>query len=347
MSQGNLQRLPQSASRLESLDALRGIAALSVAILHAAHIYNIGTIFSRAYLAVDIFLVLSGYVLSRGYEHKFAAGMSAGTFLWARIERLWPTMSIGAAIAALNIGDGQGTITHITALFAMLVFFPQTTDRLPYYPSNPPAWSIVGEAGANLAHALILKRLGVPTLAAIVACAGVLLITGAPQSHANFGADAGAGLWVAARVTASYTLGVLMWRVVGDKPLLPSWLGILLLSAAMMSGAILSSPSGNWFDWLFIFVLSPVIVISGIAPLTFGHRILRWLGSISFPLYAVHFPVLVLSHAVGTPHHSGLLAAVLIASAVQIAIPAGKLGESSPGAFGRLTSHLRKTRLGA
>ncbi|WP_318036788.1 acyltransferase family protein [Rhizobium ruizarguesonis] len=53
----------QMKDRFLFLDELRGIAAVSVALLHASQIFGF-TLNCHAYLAVDFFFCLSGFVLA-------------------------------------------------------------------------------------------------------------------------------------------------------------------------------------------------------------------------------------------------------------------------------------------
>ena len=48
---------------------------------------------------------------------------------------------------------------------------------------------------------------------------------------------------------------------------------------------------GKLADLAFVVILCPVIVLSGIAAPRVARAPLRWLGTISFPLYAVHYPL--------------------------------------------------------
>jgi peptidoglycan/LPS O-acetylase OafA/YrhL len=84
---------------LSNLDALRGIAALAVVLLHvdvysqllARHVDS--DFFRRAYLMVDLFFVLSGFVMSHVYSGWFDHGVHRGEarrFIAARIARVYP-----------------------------------------------------------------------------------------------------------------------------------------------------------------------------------------------------------------------------------------------------------------
>lgn len=286
--------------RLEGLDALRGVAALMVAVMHMFHVNRDGHGLERAYLAVDLFFVVSGYVMARTYETRMAAGMGALAFTRLRLNRLWPTMAVGALIGMIAFWGHNQPANSLRVLAMALVFVPSFEPPHPTFPTNPPAWSIVLEILANLLHALLLWRLGTRSLVAMMlVCAG-LLGAFAPDMNVGGGIDS---LWLGPpRVLYSYGAGILIWRGLRERAPLPGWLGVVALPACVLAFGLLPG-FGRWADLAFVFVACPAIVVSGLAPPPFGRRVLGALGAISFPLYAVHFPLamLLLFNGWGTP----------------------------------------------
>jgi peptidoglycan/LPS O-acetylase OafA/YrhL len=87
------------SQQLQSLTALRGIAALWVVLYHYVFVYfpNLHSehythIFAKGYLAVDMFFMLSGFVMTHVYHRALSEDVSAHywSFLSARIARLYP-----------------------------------------------------------------------------------------------------------------------------------------------------------------------------------------------------------------------------------------------------------------
>lgn len=70
-----------------TLDALRGIAAIGVVIFHMQLAFN-PIRAPGGYLAVDLFFIMSGVVLSHAYEGRFRAGMGTVEFMRVRLIRL-------------------------------------------------------------------------------------------------------------------------------------------------------------------------------------------------------------------------------------------------------------------
>ena len=291
---GDLAIGRRTATRLDGLDALRGIAALLVAAKHFEHVtLGDGSLFGRGYLAVDLFFVLSGYVMARTYEPKFANGMRLGDFAAIRLKRLWPTMLIGAILGTISFWPGLTPADSLIVFAMAALFIPLVSDSQPQFPTNPPIWSIVLELLANTIHILGLRLLNIRGLVLLaVGCAAWLIASGETMSTGSVGFT---GL---ARVLFSYSAGIVIWRTCGERAVLPGWLGLLALPLAVLLIDLLPGANSLW-DFAFILLLCPAIVVSGIAPLRFGLRVLPFLGAISFPLYAIHFPLAMLFGSAG------------------------------------------------
>ena len=67
----------------ETLDCLRGVAAVIVVISHigvAGSELFVQRFFGRGYLAVDFFFMLSGYVLARSYEPRLISSLTLSVY---------------------------------------------------------------------------------------------------------------------------------------------------------------------------------------------------------------------------------------------------------------------------
>jgi peptidoglycan/LPS O-acetylase OafA/YrhL len=91
------------ARRIPSLDGLRGIAAIVVMQLHFNHFYlpqarlsDILPCLERAYLAVDLFFLLSGFVMAHVYGRGLASNWRQHwlNFAVARFARLYPVFAV-------------------------------------------------------------------------------------------------------------------------------------------------------------------------------------------------------------------------------------------------------------
>ena len=78
--------------RFEALDSLRGVCAILVVMFHmpvASHWRDWGLV-QHAYLFVDYFFVLSGFVIAHAYANRLKSGRDAGRFMVRRFGRIWP-----------------------------------------------------------------------------------------------------------------------------------------------------------------------------------------------------------------------------------------------------------------
>jgi exopolysaccharide production protein ExoZ len=110
-------------SRIESLQALRFLAASMVAWLHVEQAGGGPSIYGGALshvgsFGVDVFFVLSGFIIART-----ATGKSPGEFLWRRLSRVVPIYWL-LTVAYLAFSAGTDKFTWIS-LVATLTFYPE------------------------------------------------------------------------------------------------------------------------------------------------------------------------------------------------------------------------------
>ncbi|MEO5598358.1 MAG: acyltransferase [Novosphingobium sp.] len=282
------------------LDALRGIAALCVVALHTGALYPQFPRYSgKAYLAVDFFFMLSGFVMARTYEPRLAKGYLGAQFFIARYRRLWPTMVVGGLLFLPFLHEAApepGLYYKLVVLNLLLL--PALTSR-EIFPLNVPAWSVFYELVANLLHGYVLWRLQVRWL--VVMCL-IALIGVAVASYDLGSMDIGSGkgelLGGISRVLFAYGMGIVIWRCWGERRL-PAVYGV----AALLAMPVLFAVPPEWllgywpYDLVVEAVACPLILIGGLALLrepgaAFGKWAAKWAGELSFPLYAVHFPLL-------------------------------------------------------
>lgn len=77
------------------LDALRGVAALGVLVFHTSYGLPSGI------LAVDLFFMLSGFVIAFSYEDQLLHGLSVSEFALRRFVRLYPMILLGSIAGLL------------------------------------------------------------------------------------------------------------------------------------------------------------------------------------------------------------------------------------------------------
>lgn len=263
---------------------MRGCAALLVLGYHIWTEFGVLPIFERAYLAVDFFFMLSGFVMARTYEARLQDGrIGARLFLAARYRRLWAPIAAGTLVGWLFLVL-SGNAPSMLAVLAGLTMMPFLGLEKPYL-LNRPAWSIFFELAANAVHAVLLSRIGVRALLAIALMSAIVLVLYCVNFDAIMVGFRSADFWAGMpRVLMAYCLGVALWRLRRSSTFPPGAATLLLVAA------LLFVPRGLGWDMAFVLLLCPVLILVGAQP--FGGRPAALLGALSFPLYAVHFPVL-------------------------------------------------------
>jgi peptidoglycan/LPS O-acetylase OafA/YrhL len=292
-------------TRLPGLDILRGIAALCVLGLHTRAIYgDHGWIFGKGYLAVDLFFMLSGYVMARTYDPRFAAGLGPVRFFVSRYRRLWPVMAVGSVIGLPKLWlelQNPSAFAWTAGFNLLLLPVPQEG---PGFPLNIPAWSILFELTANLIHGLVLWRLRLRWLVLLaIATLPAIFWVGHGYGTFDVGAhtfDFFAGL---PRVFLSYLIGMILWKLWRDEPGIPLPPALALVAMPILFAAAWVMGLADWrLDLVFIVAACPLLIAGGLRLRSeaqgAGAAALA-LGALSFPLYAVHMPVLQGMHLLG------------------------------------------------
>lgn len=292
-----------ASARLYQLDALRGIAAIAVMLFHLDIVYRIHGAFSRGYLFVDMFFLLSGFVLAVSTERKLNAGIGALAFTRDRFVRLWPLVAVGAGVAAAR-AFAIGMADPMTLLFWLvldLAMIPSLAGTGPFYRFNGPQWTLFYELLANFVHALVLRKVTTRWMLALAIALGVaLIVTVRIHGTDTMGVDAPTWdtWWMGLpRVGWSYVLGVWMGRkyLEGARgPALPWWLALALPVAAIAAVPRLPLSLAHG-DLLFVMAFLPPAVwaVAHSHPPKALQPAFAWFGNYSLPLYCVHLTVLV------------------------------------------------------
>ncbi len=281
-----------SAARIHGLDGLRGLAALGVVGFHAHTTFAaFPGWWAKGYLAVDFFMMLSGYVMARTYEGRMHEGLSAPAFFKLRYQRLWLTVAIGSLIGIPYLWVMAGDPLRFAGSLALnLALLPAPLNN-ELFPLNGPAWSIFYELLANVIHAALLWRMSNRALLALAAFLLALLAVFARlKGDVDFGALAPHLGPAIVRSLAAYICGILLWRHWRDQPSIkvPPALPFIALPALMLTPF---AAAGWAYDIAFIALACPLLIAGGLR-LQGAARWAALSGALSFPLYAVHVPVL-------------------------------------------------------
>jgi len=318
---GSLIRRHTPRTEVRALTGLRGIAALMVAVYHIDPELRAYAAFGRAigrgYLWVDLFFVLSGFVLALNYGARFQSGWSAGRwrdFLLRRIARLYPLYAalLLGSLAYMAMGWGQSFaipllpyphLAHPLAVKAANVIMVQSWGVGPSLDGT--AWSLSAEWAAYvlfplLAGLALFGRGRTALLLAALAAAGIVataMLTGADHEVHSGALDAYDGRTVepVLRCLSGFVLGLLMFRLAQGSRV-SAWLardGVLAALLALTALGFAFAPDDLW-----IYPLFPPLVLGlygnrGAIGRLLGGGAIYWLGLVSYSIYLVH-PYLVL-----------------------------------------------------
>src|SRR5258706_2626883 len=173
---------------IRPLTSIRGIAAMAVVLYHFQgnfsyefYLHKSTLLFSRGYLWVDFFFLLSGFILSHVHAEEFNRGLTTyRTFLFKRIARAYPLHVFTLFVLLLPacwptvqaMQDRRTVASFVSNLLLVQAWGP--TSHLSW---NYPSWSISDEWAAYLLFPVILAFFYRTSLA-LAAVAAVLAIFG-------------------------------------------------------------------------------------------------------------------------------------------------------------------------
>jgi peptidoglycan/LPS O-acetylase OafA/YrhL len=301
------------ARQLQSLTSLRGLAALWVVFYHYSAIYfphlDIGdysNLIAKGYLAVDLFFMLSGFVMAHVYYRAFSESITQHyrNFLVARIARLYPlhllvlflflaTALTSQLLVYTKTGSFHGIPLEGSRSFIALaanLFMLQglAAGELSW---NYPAWSISIEFIAYLGFPFVLPAIWRANDALKFALALVLLVVlGLLAYVTKDDFNQWNGPITLLRCLPEFVLGTLLYcayRGGGYATVLSrDFVAIGIVAAAILS-LHLGGP-----DILTVVVFAGLILAavsnSGIFARAINVTPLVWLGDISYSLYLIH-----------------------------------------------------------
>ncbi|MBY2908875.1 acyltransferase family protein [Rhizobium leguminosarum] len=304
------KKMTSNNRRLVGLDGIRGLAAICVAVHHTEGFVGFDAA-PAAYLAVDLFFCLSGFVIGHAYERKLIqeSSLSANDFAIKRLIRLYPLYLLGLllgvlAYAGMSLSRNQqiDPMLFATSLIASMFFLPAiggTSLKAPnLFPFNGPSWSLFLEIVINLAYGYAARMLSSGVLALILLASWVWL---AAQTLAHGSADLipldGALLSGFPRVLFSFSLGILMYRY--RQRLSPSGIGkaAAVTTIVVATALLVFQARAAWVgikDLIVITALFPIAVLVLYTANFDGvlRQPLLIAGEASYALYAIHVPLL-------------------------------------------------------
>jgi peptidoglycan/LPS O-acetylase OafA/YrhL len=320
-------RTAEIKGEIKALTGLRIIAAVWVVLFHFRPMLsdispdfreNLAPVLNCGAQGVDLFFILSGFVLTWNYLDRMGRSWSTREtlhFLWLRLARVWPvylvTMHLAALLVILSLHVGHTPLPEASSLTAISYVRQVLLVQLWFEPFfdgtswDGPAWSISAEWLAYLLFgllALVIFRMKLATrartlmwLAVAASLPPVVMLLASGHFYTSWS-------WLP-RIVTQFAAGALACAAVRRLRLtdrgrhIAGYLSLLLLAAVVgvlywfnahpISG-IVENDSGGVVDALFVPLVITLAVGLGSLPRLLSTRVMVYGGQISFCLYMVH-----------------------------------------------------------
>lgn len=318
-------------ARVDELDGLRGLLALWVAVSHMlawtghwenplpGRLSGAWEVFVSADPAVSTFIILSGFAISFLIHHRHQSYVS---FMRGRVFRIYPVylfclaLGIGTSFLVPSIlaaaswkqtiyfewlqmfsdweksAFAKHVFWHLTLLNGVLTksYLPGANGTL-----LAPAWSITLEWQYYLVAPFIARgvRSSIGLLAiGAVAWLGVTYSQPWQNTQLSF-MPSNLPLFLIG--IASYHLYARLSEGPEFKPLTSIWAVVLILIGALASWhPVALTAWAIGFGCIIVKGNDPLARLLGRVRGTLLHPALQWLGKISFPVYLIHWPLIIL-----------------------------------------------------
>lgn len=292
--------MSNDSRKIYELESIRGLAALLVVFYHLPKwnpILDI-KIINNGYLMVELFFVISGFVIFNAYNEKISTRSDLLKFQFLRFGRLYPVhfiflslfllIEIGKYYAVSKYGVqninatpfGENSIEAlIEQVFLIQAVFPNGHATT----FNPPAWSISVEFYTYLIFGLtilLFKQHKIKAMSLLMLISMFLLIF-----------DFKFGYGYILRCLAGFFLGCLtayILKKITIKP--PTYVSLLIFFLLLL---FLQIKISNDFDFLIFFltaalILSLILTPTGWLNSIMSNKVFVWLGEISYSVYMSH-----------------------------------------------------------
>jgi peptidoglycan/LPS O-acetylase OafA/YrhL len=303
---------------IKTLTGVRGFAALWVVLFHfqsgsfSFGIERAGPWIQHGFWGVDVFFVLSGFVLSLVYESKFSRKLTSTNYLHylgLRLARIYPlhllTLAGAFTIYALSMTIGHRTAAaghfgQYDAIMNLTLLHAWGTTR--FLSWNDVSWSISAEWFAYLFLLVpcvrLLRNIPNPALYLIAAIPWCLLIFVYLPMRTSKLLDMTYDFGIF-RIAPEFLGGYVAYRTFAAMRRSP--VAGDFLSIAGLAGIIFVTYYDSWQILLLpacILFLIGLSVEGPAAAFVFGNRISVLLGEVSYAIYMCHIIVLVVFDAV-------------------------------------------------
>jgi peptidoglycan/LPS O-acetylase OafA/YrhL len=292
-------------TKFDSLQALRGVAALLVVFFHTQTILTsrcafdpFAGIFSQGDKGVDLFFVLSGFIIAHVHSGDIGRSRRLGSYIYNRVCRIYPAVWIMSAAAlaiyALGFDASKATKLRFPGVIASFFLLPQAGDALVNV-----TWTLKYEVFFYALFGLMIvqRMLGVVVLAAWQSAILVIALIGVDTSAS--------WAFYVRPIALEFGMGVLVAALVRRIPATGTWAGLLgymtlgIGFVGFVATALLQTYASPKFvlPRFATYGLAAALIILGCCVLDGRSRLnvprlMVVLGNASYSIYIVHFSVI-------------------------------------------------------
>jgi peptidoglycan/LPS O-acetylase OafA/YrhL len=261
--------------RIKHIDALRGLAALLVTIFHITGSSGLtkqtASYFSFGWVGVDIFFVISGFILPYSMMKTHYKIKAFGIFILKRVIRVYP-----AYIISIGIGVVMAIITgrYLYPKESIILHILLLNNLFPYPSVSPVFWTLTIEFQFYLLVGLLFYYFSKSNISSLILITA-LVACSLYVNNASY----------ILRWFPFFALGILIFnkRMTNMPPIL-FWIFSAAIWFVIAKVHGLPQLIASIFALLFI-------LYAKAEKQTLFNRIILWLGTISYSLYLVHWEI--------------------------------------------------------
>lgn len=298
---------------VSSLTGLRAFAALWVGVHHAIsslegmHLPDsllISRFIAKGWLGVDLFFVLSGFILAYSYQERFQVFRWATfrSFLLRRFARVYPAhiFTLSALAAMVIVASSLGVFSdpenkyNFKELLSQ-VFLLHGISSVEPRGWNVPSWSISSEALAYIVFPLLIIPIGrvKGAWANLGLLSGVLALSIGLALLLNDGSKFMLDFrfsWF--RIISEFSMGLVLFNVASF--LSPGKKYAYFAAASVLCIFLQGSVQGSFYDFMYLVYFMALILSLALAPSKGNRSLATSFGEISYSFYLVHSLIIIL-----------------------------------------------------
>jgi peptidoglycan/LPS O-acetylase OafA/YrhL len=291
--------------RFQALDALRGVCACMIVLLHltTSGYINRSDFVQHGFLFVDFFFVLSGFVITASYGEKITQGFSILRFMGLRLGRVYPLhIAVLSVFVAFELAFAGGLLGSAdrqpftmpnswTMLLAHLLLL-HTFIGPDLTTWNGPSWSIAVEVWTYLIYALLFRwaRRALVPIALLLAAACCAYLPFVSDRYLNVFHDG-----ALERCLYGFSLGVICYQLYLSR-IIPRASYLLASALESMIVAVVATAVSLAGAGPFSLAIPPIFFLAVFIFSSEGGAVSRllktpfflMLGTLSYSIYMIH-----------------------------------------------------------